>query len=93
MFMMHMPEDFKIGDSADCHINGEPARLTWRDKDTLVIGEDDVRTILTTHIENGLRCFFCGDRDVPAHQHGIDIVPDGGFIVYEKPPTKPNETK
>ena len=89
MFVMHMPEDFKLGDSADCRINGEPARLTRRDKNTLVIGEDDVRAILTTHIENGLRCFFCGDRDVPAHQHGIDIVPGGGFIVYEKPPTKP----
>jgi hypothetical protein len=93
MFMMHMPEDFKIGDSVDCRINGEPARLTWRDKDTLVIGEDDVRAILTTHIENGLRCFFCGDRGVPADQHGIDIVPGGGFLVFEKPPTKPNETK
>jgi hypothetical protein len=85
MFVMHMPESFKIGDSADCNINGEPVRLTWRDKNTLVIGDDDARAILTSHVENGLRCFFCGDRGVPADQHGIDVVPDGGFIVYEKP--------
>jgi hypothetical protein len=86
MFMMHMPENFKIGDSADCNINGEPARLTWRDKDTLVIGEDDARAILTTLVENGLRYFFCSDRGVPAHQHGIEVVPGEGFIVYEKSP-------
>jgi hypothetical protein len=47
----------------------------------------------TAHVENGLRCFFCGDRDVPAHQHGIDIVPGGGFVVYETPPTKPGKMK
>jgi hypothetical protein len=86
MFVMHMPESFKIGDSADCNISGEPARLTWRDKDTLVIGNDDARTILSSHVENGLRCFFCSDRGVPADQHGIDVIPGGGgFIVYEKP--------
>jgi len=87
MFMMHMPENFKIGDSTDCHINGEPTRLTWRDKNTLVIGGNDARTIVTTHIENGLRCFICGDADDT--QYGVEHVPGGGgFIVFAKPDNK-----
>jgi len=87
MFVMHMAENFKIGDSADCRINGEPTRLTWCDKNTLVIGENDARTIVTTHIENGLRCFICGDADDT--QYGVEHVPGGeGFIVFAKPDNK-----
>jgi hypothetical protein len=42
MFVMMMPTTFKVGDTADCKINTEPARLTWRDEGTLVIEPDDV---------------------------------------------------
>jgi hypothetical protein len=86
MFIMHMPENFKIGDSADCRINNEPTRLTWRDEKTLVIGDNDARTIVTTHIENNLRCFVCGDADDT--QYGVEEVPGEGFIVFAKPDNK-----
>ena len=83
MFVMHMPLDFKVGDTADVRINSEPARLTWRDEHTLVIGDNDVRRIVTTQIDGNLRCFFCGDADGEAY--GIDEVPGGGgFVVYKR---------
>jgi len=37
--------------------------VTWRDQDTLVIGENDARKIITSHDKGGLLCFFCGDAD------------------------------
>jgi hypothetical protein len=53
----------------------------------LVIGENDARTIVTTHIENGLRCFICGDADNT--RYGVEHVPGGeGFIVFAKPDNK-----
>jgi hypothetical protein len=30
MFMMTMPKTFKVGDTADCRINAEPARIMVR---------------------------------------------------------------
>jgi hypothetical protein len=82
MLIMHMPETFKIGDTAACRINGEPAQLTWRSADTLVIGADDARYIVRTHLEDGLRCFICGDAD--DRQHYVEYVPGPGFIVFSK---------
>lgn len=61
MFMIHMPEDFKVGDTAACRINGEPQRVTWRDQNTLVIEPDDARQIFHTETDGELRCFMCGD--------------------------------
>ena len=78
MFIMHMPESFKVGDTAACRINGEPAQLTWRSPDTLVIGAADVRHIVKTQIEDGLRCFICGDAD----DCGVEEIPGEGFIVF-----------
>jgi hypothetical protein len=83
MFIMHMPESFKIGDTAACCINGEPAQLTWLSPDILVIGDNDVRHIVKTHVENGLRCFICGDAD--DSQYGVEDIPGGGFIVFPEP--------
>jgi|HubBroStandDraft_3_1064219.scaffolds.fasta_scaffold168042_2 hypothetical protein len=38
MFVIYFPTAFKIGDTVDHNnINGEPARVTYEDKDTLVI--------------------------------------------------------
>src|SRR5215470_13109237 len=61
MFFMSMPKTFKIGDTLDCRINMEPARLTWRDAKTLVIEPEDARVILTTSYEGDLIHFTCGD--------------------------------
>jgi hypothetical protein len=35
MFFISLPKQFKIGDTVDCRINLRPARVTWRDADTL----------------------------------------------------------
>jgi hypothetical protein len=46
MFVIYFPPTFKICDTVDRNnINGEPARVTYDDKDTLVIepGEADIR--------------------------------------------------
>jgi hypothetical protein len=46
MLVIYFPTTFKIGDTADRNnINGEPARVTYEDKDTLVIepGAADIR--------------------------------------------------
>ena len=32
MLAIHMPKSFRIGDTVDCKINGEPKRVTWRDE-------------------------------------------------------------
>ena len=41
MFMISMPRTFRVGDTADCRINGNPRHLTWLDEDTLVIEPGD----------------------------------------------------
>jgi hypothetical protein len=83
MFIMHMPETFKIGDTAACRINNEPTQLTWRSLDTLVIGENDARHIVETRIGDGLRCFICGDADDT--EYGVEEVPGEGFVVFARP--------
>jgi hypothetical protein len=62
-FIITMPADFKIGETRDCRINRQPARLTWRDKDHLVIEPGDVRQIVHIARDGGLICFACGDAD------------------------------
>jgi hypothetical protein len=81
MFIMHMPESFKLGDTAACRINGEPAQLTWRGPDTLIIGGNDARHIVKTHVEDGLRCFVCSDAD-DSQKYDVMDVGGGGFIVF-----------
>jgi hypothetical protein len=65
MFIIHMPKDFKIGETRDVRINQMPQRLTWRDEETLVIEPSDARTIsrvsLEHSVEGDLLCFICGD--------------------------------
>jgi hypothetical protein len=31
MFILHVPKFHKVGDTMDCHVNGDPVRVTWRD--------------------------------------------------------------
>lgn len=83
MFVMQMPESFKLGDTAICKINGKRAALTWRSPDILVIGANDARHIVRTHIEDGLRCFICGDAD--DSEYGVEEISGEGFIVFAKP--------
>jgi hypothetical protein len=92
MFMIHMPTTFKVGDTDDCRINGESKRLTWRDKDTLVIEPDDARQILLSALDGELRCFMCGDAG--ADQEAKVTVTEGGFIVVknDRDQTAPSST-
>jgi hypothetical protein len=79
MFIIHMPLDFKVGDTRDCRINREPARVTWRDQHTLVIEPDDARQIFSAEANDGLHCFMCGDAG--ARQATIRTVPGGGGYI------------
>jgi len=83
MFVMQMPESFKLGDTAICKVNGKPTALTWRSPQTLVIGTTDARHIVRTHIEDGMRVLICGDAD--GTEYGVEEVPGEGFIVFAKP--------
>jgi hypothetical protein len=65
-FIIDFPLSFKIGDTADCHINGQPKRVTWRDEGTMVILPDDARTIQRSFSSGGLRTFICTNAGVPA---------------------------
>jgi hypothetical protein len=58
-----MPDSFRVGDTADCRINQEPARLTWRDPNTLVIEPNDVRRIVRITWDGQLYQFICAESD------------------------------
>jgi hypothetical protein len=87
MFMIHMPKTFKVGETRDCRINGEPKQVSWRDEDTLVIEPDDARTIVTRVTEGDLTCFMCGDAGESAGDYGVDDAADG-FVVSRRPRVK-----
>ena len=55
MFFLSVPKTCKVGDTFDCRINREPARVTWCDRDHLVIEPNDVRLILGAQ-ESGDLC-------------------------------------
>ena len=40
-FLIHLAKNVRIGDTIDVSINKKPARVTWRDAETLVIEPDD----------------------------------------------------
>jgi hypothetical protein len=88
MFMMTMPKTFKVGDTADCRINKQPARLTWRDPNTLVIEPDEARVIMAIDRETECITFFCGDPGCTAADYDVDADENfgGGFIVRSKTP-------
>lgn len=73
MFMISMPVDFQVGDTRDCQINGEPAKVTYRDAEHLVIEPDDVSAVLHVTTENnGLKTFFCGHSEEDSKRlHGV----------------------
>jgi hypothetical protein len=61
VFFISFPKGFKIGDTAGCRINREPARVTWRDAGHLIIEPDDARAILAVERGGELISFTCGD--------------------------------
>jgi hypothetical protein len=80
MFTISLPDTHNVGDTMDCRINGSPAKLTWRDKDTLVIGENDARKILMIQPgDNGLNMFVCTDKEPTCRSFQLPevLVPDG----------------
>lgn len=84
MFFISLPKTFNIGDTADCRINHEPARVTWRDPGHLVIEPDDARLIIAVDKSSDLIHFACGDANTGREDYEGDILP-GGFIVGRKP--------
>jgi uncharacterized cupredoxin-like copper-binding protein len=65
MFLMNLPLSVQIGDTHECKINKLPARVTWRDKNTLVIEPGDARRIESVFEQDGMRTFICGDAEHP----------------------------
>jgi hypothetical protein len=88
MFFISLPKQFKIGDTVDCRINLRPARVTWRDADTLVIEPADPRAIITWSMEGDLIHFTCGDSGEPkaGYEVGTDLELPGAYAVHRKPP-------
>ena len=72
-FVISMPSTFKVGDTAECRINREPALVTWRDKDTLVIAPDDARRIVFMRRDRDLIDFACTDADGTAPYISVPV--------------------
>lgn len=86
MFVINLPKTLKIGNTVACRINKQPARITWRDTDTLVIEPDDVRAILAYQIQIDCIRFACGDRGVSADGYRVVETRDGSLVVFTKQP-------
>lgn len=82
MFYLNLPASAKVGDTVQVKINGDPASVTWRDKDTLVIEPDDYRPIFYTSLDGNLRSFFCGSAGESkgrVEHHAL-----GGVVISER---------
>jgi hypothetical protein len=82
MFHLNLPAETKIGDTVPVKINGRPASVTWRDKNTMVIEPNDTRPIFHTSIDGSLRVFFCGSA--ADSKAVVERRPDGAVIVVER---------
>ena len=91
MFMISFPLGFKVGDTVDCRINREPARVTWRDANHLVIEPDDARVIVAIDKDHDLINFVCGDANTEAQEYQVDTREEfaGAFIVSGPKGDKP----
>jgi hypothetical protein len=78
MLMLSLPAACAVGDTVPVKINGRPAEVTWRDPDTLVVGADDPRPILSEAVSDGLRHFLAGHRGSTAD----DYAREGGLILW-----------
>lgn len=82
MFFISMPDTFKIGDTEACRINGQPAKIKWRDADTLVILPDDTRPILAVEKAGNLISFTCGHQGETKANYVTETLPGGGVLRY-----------
>jgi hypothetical protein len=84
MFFITLPKSFKIGDTVDCRINQEPARVTWRDPDHLVIEPDDARLILGIDKDSESIAFACGDAGANHDEYESEMLPGGSIISHKR---------
>ena len=71
MLIIPMPESFKVGDTADVLLNGEPARITYKNTALLVIEpppdsdvEPDVRAIMARQRSGTEFMFYCSSESL-----------------------------
>lgn len=83
MFFISMPDTFKLGDTEGCRINGQPAKIEWRDADTLVILPDDARPILAVEKVGKLISFTCGHQGETKADYDMEALPCGGVIRWK----------
>jgi hypothetical protein len=82
MFLISMPLDFKVGDTANVRIKKKPAMVRWSDSETLIIDDMDIRKVLDSRVHDGLRKFVCADSD--GTPRGVRVHKDGlGNILIE----------
>jgi hypothetical protein len=80
MFMMKLANTVHIGDTAEVTINAKPARVTWRDAQTLVIEPGDARRIVHIQEDSDMRTFTCSDADGDNDFYIITERPEGTRI-------------
>jgi sortase (surface protein transpeptidase) len=80
MFMMQVPKTMKVGDTVDCRINQEPARLTWTDAETLTIEPNDARKILSTRIDGEMRVFTCAHAGANKERYRVEKSDEGVVV-------------
>jgi hypothetical protein len=80
MFMIHLSQDVHIGDTVDVRINQQPARVTWQDPSTLVIGPGDAPRIVRIKCKPGMNTLICADEDGSTDFKIIDP-----YMRYESP--------
>jgi hypothetical protein len=76
MFIIHLPANVHIGDTASVRINREPARVTWRDAQTLVIEPNDARRINVFLEKSDMNTLICSDADETDDFHLITDRPE-----------------
>jgi hypothetical protein len=84
MFVITTPADFKVGATAKCKINKEPARVTWRDATHLVIEPGDVRPIVVADRYSDRVELICGDSGTLHKDYDIEQRPDGSVAIMQR---------
>lgn len=83
MLTISMPKTFTVGATETVRINGEPARLTWRDPGHLVVNDTAVHPIVYMNESGALIDFACGEAGEARTDYAIERVP-GGDVVHRK---------
>jgi hypothetical protein len=65
MFVLTMDAGFKVGDTREVRVNGDPTSVTWSGENTIVLGADDARQILMTNRSGSQVTFICSDPGCP----------------------------